>query len=121
MKITNIEYNDYKMAFISIEIEDNESCNTIPFERPDNLDYYPISLSGTTHHIEIRRDKVTGFTGKVLKVNDTWNLGCGSGAAMGWTLGLDLETAKNTAKGWCKAIETNKDIAAVYHNVKSTY
>ncbi len=124
MKILNIDLNDYDRKFITIEVEPNETCKCEPYEYPDGLSYYPQEPSevkdsdhGRTHEILIRRRHFsTGLTGQTIGYGDTWALGCGSGSAMGWTLGLDLETAKNAAKAYCNCIENNVLVASVYFN-----
>lgn len=115
MKVLNIDYNDYKRKFISIEIEPNESCNTEPFTSDTSVSFYPVDPSGKTHEILCHKRKfTTGLTGQTKGYGKLWAVGCGSGAAMGWSQGHTLETVLNAAKAFCKVIETTTLVATVY-------
>lgn len=118
MKITDIELNDYGRKFISIDIEPNEVCKTEPYISATSYNFFPVAPDGETYHIEINRHHFnTGLTGQTIGYGNTWAVGCGSGAVMGWSLGHDLETAINACKAFCNVIENNTLVARIYLNM----
>jgi hypothetical protein len=121
MKVIRTEQNAYKRNFLQVEIEENETCKAVPHTWANYYDFFPKDLSNQTHEVIVKRWTTEDLTGKTVEDHGTYNVGCGSGPAMGWTLGLELEQALNLARGICAAIESMELVARVDHNIEDNY
>ena len=117
MKVLSIDKNSYGRLFVSIEIQRNESCLTRPFVQPGGLSFYPVSPDGEYYAIRVEQHRHTALTGRTIGYGNTWAVGCGSGAAMGWSLGHSLEEAVNAARAFCATIESFNSVARVHLNL----
>ena len=115
MEVVKVEKNKYKRNFISITINGKESFNGNCYKHGYDYSFYTKDKSGRTHSIEVRRGRnTTGLTGQLISYKDTYNVGYGSGACMGWSLDLSLREAVAIARAKMLACETMKLVAGVY-------
>jgi hypothetical protein len=114
MKILNIEYNLYGRQFITASMDGKESFNGTCFRSGYDYHYSTKDKAGRTHCIEVRREKANCSNPYKTEYKNTYCVGCGSGANMGWNLGLTLRQAIAIARAKMSICESFNLVAGAY-------